>query len=77
MILTGTLKNHFVPQPFKEIAFQEVKSMVISNQFDPGKVYSEGGLALQLGIPRKGKSRIILGVQQDREYVLPFADREL
>lgn len=46
------LRSIDAPASLKEMAFQAIKKAIMNDQLEPGKLYSEPGLARELGISR-------------------------
>lgn len=49
MAIFGQIKT---PPSLKEMAFQAIKNAILTNRLEPGKIYSEFGLATELGISK-------------------------
>jgi len=46
------LENLKAPPSLREMAFQAIKNAILSNKLEPGKTYTEFGLAKELGISK-------------------------
>jgi len=70
----STLKNLVVPPSLKQMAFNSIKTAILSKRLEPGKVYNEQTLAKELGISKTPVREALLDLTT-KGFVTPLPRR--